>query len=71
MDSKADMVSIHVSIVSKELIALFHEVGLKTLSWTVNDKKTLLKHMGMGVDGVVTDRPDLVLSVIKSKETLH
>jgi len=71
LDSKADMVSIHVGIVSKELIAQFHEVGLKTLSWTVNDRKTLLEHIGIGVDGVVTDRPDLVLSIVKSKEALH
>ena len=66
LSSKADMVSIHVGIVSKKLVTQFHDVGIKTITWTVNDKKTLLKQVKIGVNGVVTDRPDIVLSVVKN-----
>ena len=68
LDARADIVSVHVSIVSRELIKQFHEAGLKVLAWTVNDRETILKHMELGVDGIVTDRPDIALNVIKHRE---
>lgn len=37
-----------------------HELGLKVLAWTVNDAPRMNQMMDMGVDGVVTDRPDLL-----------
>ncbi len=70
LDAKADIVSVHVSIVSRELIKQFHEAGLKVIAWTVNDRETILKHMELGVDGIVTDRPDIALNVIKHRETV-
>ena len=68
LDARADIVSMHVSIVSRELIKQFHEAGLKVLAWTVNDRETILRHMELGIDGVVTDRPDIALNVIKHRE---
>jgi len=68
LDARADIVSVHVSIVSRELIKQLHEAGLKVLAWTVNDRETILKHMELGVDGIVTDRPDIALNVIKHRE---
>jgi len=68
LDARADIVSMHVSIVSRELIKQFHEAGLKVLAWTVNDRETILKHMELGIDGVVTDRPDIALNVIKHRK---
>ena len=70
LDAKADIVSVHVSIVSRELIKQFHEAGLKVIAWTVNDRETILKHMELGVDGIVTDRPDIALNVIKHREAV-
>ena len=37
-----------------------HELGLKVLAWTVNDAPRMNQMMDMGVDGVVTDRPNLL-----------
>ena len=34
----------------------------------INDRETILKHMELGVDGIVTDRPDIALNVIKHRE---
>ena len=35
-------------------------LGLTVLAWTVNDPARIAQVMDMGVDGIVSDRPDLV-----------
>ncbi len=35
-------------------------LGLTVLAWTVNDPARMAQVMDMGVDGIVTDRPDLL-----------
>ena len=35
-------------------------LGLTVLAWTVNDPQRIAQVMDMGVDGIVSDRPDLV-----------
>lgn len=37
-----------------------HELGLKVLAWTVNDPALIARMIDLGVDGIVSDRPDLV-----------
>ena len=36
------------------------------LVWTINDKTQAYKYIEMGVDGIVTDRPDLIKSVVNN-----
>ncbi|WP_034518746.1 glycerophosphodiester phosphodiesterase [Actinomadura sp. WAC 06369] len=36
-----------------------HAAGMDVLTWTVNDAKGMRKALGLGVDGVITDRPDV------------
>jgi glycerophosphoryl diester phosphodiesterase len=47
-----------------ELIAEAHELGLAVLPWTVNRPDDMARLIGWGVDGLVTDRPDLARVVI-------
>lgn len=37
-----------------------HALGLKVAVWTVNDPAQIKKMLDLGVDGITTDRPDLV-----------
>lgn len=37
-----------------------HALGLKVLAWTVNDPLQMARFIDMGVDGIVTDRPDVL-----------
>ena len=37
-----------------------HALGLTVLAWTVNDPAQIARVMDLGVDGIVSDRPDLV-----------
>lgn len=47
------------TLVDEELVKQCHDKGMKIIPWTVNDKKQINKLKKMGVDGIITDYPDL------------
>ena len=47
-------------LVDEKLVKLCHEKYMKIIPWTVNDDKILKKLKKMGVDGVITDYPDVI-----------
>lgn len=47
------------TMVEEDLVLQAHEKGMKIIPWTVNDKKRIKKLKKMGVDGIITDYPDL------------
>jgi glycerophosphoryl diester phosphodiesterase len=48
-------------------IAEAHSLGLPVIVWTVNDPKEMSRLIDMGVDGIISDRPDLLRTVAASK----
>jgi glycerophosphoryl diester phosphodiesterase len=40
-------------------------LGLKVLPWTVNDPAQMTRLVEWGVDGLITDRPDLLREVLQ------
>lgn len=53
----------HASLVNKELVKDCHRKGMKIIPWTVNTKTEMEKLIALGVDGVITDYPDLFAQV--------
>jgi len=51
-------------LVDLEFVQLAKESGKKIFVWTVNDREEMLRLIGLGVDGIITDRPDLLKSVL-------
>lgn len=49
----------HFLCVNAEIISRIHSFGMKTFTWVVNQTEHLQIHKNMGVNGVITDRPDL------------
>jgi len=47
------------SLVNEDLIKHCHEKQMKVIPWTVNDKATIDRLKSMGVDGMISDYPDL------------
>jgi len=43
------------------------DLGLKVLAWTVNDRQTMGQMLDLGVDGLVTDRPDIAADLLKER----
>jgi len=42
-------------------------LGLKVLVWTVNDPAIMARVLGYGVDGLITDRPDVARRVLEER----
>jgi glycerophosphoryl diester phosphodiesterase len=53
--------------VSPSSIAEAHSLGLPVIVWTVNDPKDMGRLIDMGVDGIISDRPDLLRMVAAGK----
>ena len=47
------------TIVNEDMVKKCHQQNIRVLPWTVNDKPTIDKLKEMGVDGLITDYPDL------------
>lgn len=47
------------TLITANLISECHERNIKIIPWTVNDKKKIRDYKEMGVDGVISDYPDL------------
>jgi glycerophosphoryl diester phosphodiesterase len=49
------------------LLAEAHALGLIVVPWTVNEPAMMVKLIEMGVDGIISDRPDLVQVELRKK----
>jgi len=49
----------HYSLVNEDLVKQCHNKKVKLIPWTVNDKPTIDRLRKIGVDGVISDFPDL------------
>ncbi len=47
------------ALVNANLITECHQRNIQIIPWTVNDKKQIVKLKGLGVDGIISDFPDL------------
>ncbi len=56
---KPDIYSPVYKLVNKELVDKCHELGIKVIPWTVNTKKEIIEIKRLGVDGIISDYPDL------------
>ena len=54
-------------VVDEKLIETAHAKGLQVHVWTVNDSHEMGQLLDMGVDGIVTDRPDLLKEVLMGR----
>ncbi len=57
--------SLNIPIMTKRFIREAHAKNLAVEPWTVNDPALMKQHIEWGVDGIMTDRPDLMIQVLK------
>ena len=57
----------HYGDLTEAAFAEAKALGLAVLPWTVNDEATMARLIAMGVDGIITDRPDLLRAVLAER----
>ncbi|MCK1358403.1 glycerophosphodiester phosphodiesterase [Bradyrhizobium sp. 199] len=53
--------------VTAALVSEAHGVGLRVVVWTVNKREDMARMIELGVDGIISDRPDLLRQVAGEK----
>jgi len=56
---KPFIISPNSRLVTAEYVNKCHQQGLKIIPWTVNTKGEIAKLRALGVDGIISDYPDL------------
>jgi glycerophosphoryl diester phosphodiesterase len=57
----------HHSLVTRELTVDVHAAGKKLLIWTVNRKSAMLRFADWKVDGVISDKPELLSDTLRPR----
>jgi glycerophosphoryl diester phosphodiesterase len=61
-----DTCGMYYKYATKKWVKRIHELGMKTLVWTENEKEDMQHHITMGVDGIITDYPLRALDVVRT-----
>ncbi|TXN31847.1 glycerophosphodiester phosphodiesterase family protein [Lacisediminihabitans profunda] len=56
-----------IRVVTPRTIRAFHDAGVEVHVWTVNEASDIERLLDLGVDGIVTDRSDLALQIVKKR----
>jgi glycerophosphoryl diester phosphodiesterase len=64
---EADFLAVNARFVSRPFVQQAHQAGKEVFAWTVNDPAAVSRMIGRGVDGVITDRPDIARQVLTDR----
>lgn len=53
-----------ITVMTESFVRAAHARNLAVEPWTINDEETMRKFIEWGVDGLITDRPDIMLNVL-------
>jgi len=53
------------SLITQGLVQQVHDAGRKLFAWTVNDKRTMLRLADWGVDGIISDKTELLVKTLR------
>ena len=56
-----------VRIVTQRFVERAHAAGKHVHVWTINDEEAMHRLLDLGVDGIVTDRPDILNDVVAAR----
>jgi glycerophosphoryl diester phosphodiesterase len=60
-----DYIIVHQSLVTRRLVRLVQDAGRKLFVWTVNSPRAMLQLSAWGVDGIISDRPKVLVDTLR------
>ena len=67
---EADFLAVEARMATRRFVRRAHRAGQRVYVWTVNDPAWMLAAMSSGVDGLITDRPELARRVVARRAQL-
>lgn len=58
-------------VVDERLVALAHGLGLAVHVWTIDDAQEMAELVALGVDGIMSDRPSVLVKVLEDLEVRY
>jgi glycerophosphoryl diester phosphodiesterase len=62
--ARANTLSLHHALCSRAAVVVAHRLGVPVLAWTVNDAASVRRVTAAGVDGIVSDDPEMTLRAL-------
>ena len=66
-----DFLAVNLGMMNPSFIKKTHEVGKKLYVWTADDPLTIFKMLTYGVDGIITNEPEMAKKVLKVRKNLR
>lgn len=63
----ADQVNPHHRVLDRAYVAAIHAAGMRCQTWTVDRAYDMRRAIRLGVDGVITNRPDVLAKVLEEQ----
>jgi glycerophosphoryl diester phosphodiesterase len=54
-------------LITPSVIEKAHHAGLQVVAWTINEPEQMLRLIDVGVNGIITDYPDRLLSILRDR----
>lgn len=58
----------HLPVFVERLVEMSHDIGVRVVTWTVDEPVVMRRLLDAGVDAIITDHPDLLREVLVSRD---
>lgn len=65
-----DFMAVNTAMATSSFIKRTQSIGKQLFVWTVNDQVSMSRMMSLGVDGIITDEPELARNVLLERESM-
>jgi len=66
--ARADALVLQYAYVTPDLVAAAHKHNLKVYVWNIDEIETLKPYLAMNLDGIGSNRPDVLIEYLKSEQ---